>query len=240
VTGSLRAGITMEDEMMGTRHASNGRYTIVVGVDFEADGDMALDTAIDMATRVKDGEVHVVHVKRAQSLFPPSDDGPISRKRNPLDLLDELCDERVQIYELASGHEVLCRLTTHLRIGRASRQIVELAAELDADLIVVGTHNRRGVRRLILGSTAERVAHTARCPVLVARHKDHEDAGLVPEVEPPCPDCLTEQRDSGDPTTWCARHALAVYHPRAHRVSVAPGPGDGDPASQRRAGTFLN
>jgi len=47
--------------------------------------------------------------------------------------------------------------------------IEETAAEIGADLIVMGTHGRRGVSRLLLGSVAESVARTAPCPVLLVR-----------------------------------------------------------------------
>ena len=50
--------------------------------------------------------------------------------------------------------------------GSSSREIVTAARENDADLIVIGTHGRRGLSRLILGSTAEAVLRHAHCPVL--------------------------------------------------------------------------
>jgi nucleotide-binding universal stress UspA family protein len=50
--------------------------------------------------------------------------------------------------------------------------IVDVARELGADLIVMGTHGRRGVRRALIGSIAESVVRTASCPVLTIReHK---------------------------------------------------------------------
>ncbi|AOR73155.1 universal stress protein UspA [Burkholderia stabilis] len=48
-----------------------------------------------------------------------------------------------------------------------SLRLVSLANEIDADLIVIGTHGRRGFRRLVLGSVAERVLRHATCPVLM-------------------------------------------------------------------------
>lgn len=47
--------------------------------------------------------------------------------------------------------------------------ILEYAAEVDADLIVLGTHRRRGAQRLLLGSVAEEVVRYANCPVLTVR-----------------------------------------------------------------------
>ncbi|WP_233853684.1 universal stress protein [Paraburkholderia sp. HD33-4] len=48
-----------------------------------------------------------------------------------------------------------------------AQRIVAAAMEWQADAIVIGTHGRRGVRRLVLGSVAERVLRNARCPVLL-------------------------------------------------------------------------
>jgi nucleotide-binding universal stress UspA family protein len=56
-----------------------------------------------------------------------------------------------------------------LRKGDARTAILAFAEELHPDLIVMGTHGRRGVSRLVLGSVAESVARTAPCPVLLVR-----------------------------------------------------------------------
>ena len=62
----------------------------------------------------------------------------------------------------------------HVRSGRAYREICEVAGEIGAELIVIATHGRTGFRRLMLGSTAERVVQHAPCPVLVVREKERE------------------------------------------------------------------
>ncbi len=53
--------------------------------------------------------------------------------------------------------------------GSAPEQIVKLAEERGAELIVMGTHGRTGIRKLLLGSVAQRVVATAPCPVLTVR-----------------------------------------------------------------------
>ena len=53
--------------------------------------------------------------------------------------------------------------------GRATDPIVREAKKLGADLIVLGTHGRRGVRRIVLGSDAEQVVRNASVPVLLVR-----------------------------------------------------------------------
>jgi nucleotide-binding universal stress UspA family protein len=59
--------------------------------------------------------------------------------------------------------------TSFLMKGRPFEQIVHLAKELNADIIVMGTYGRRGADRILMGSVAERVIHYASCPVLVIK-----------------------------------------------------------------------
>jgi nucleotide-binding universal stress UspA family protein len=62
-----------------------------------------------------------------------------------------------------------------VRIDRSpASAIVEYAEAIHADVIVIGTHGRQGVSRLLIGSVAEHVVRHARCPVLVVRRNEHE------------------------------------------------------------------
>ena len=58
--------------------------------------------------------------------------------------------------------------------GATAPAIVNYAANADIDLIVVGTHGRSAVAHLLMGSVAERVVRTARCPVLTVRHPERD------------------------------------------------------------------
>ena len=64
--------------------------------------------------------------------------------------------------------------------GRAADFIVQQANKWGADLIVLGTHGRRGVKRLVMGSDAEQVVRTARVPVLLVRAKTTSGAAAMP------------------------------------------------------------
>jgi nucleotide-binding universal stress UspA family protein len=57
-----------------------------------------------------------------------------------------------------------------VKVGLAWKEIVRLAVEEHADMIVMGTQGRTGLERLLLGSVAERVIRGAPCPVLTVRH----------------------------------------------------------------------
>lgn len=56
-----------------------------------------------------------------------------------------------------------------VRFGSAYHEIADAANTLKADLIIISTHGRTGLKHVLLGSTAERVVRHARCPVLVVR-----------------------------------------------------------------------
>lgn len=68
----------------------------------------------------------------------------------------------------------------HLLHGRPAAEIARLAREESFDLIVVGTHSRRGLERLLLGSVATGILHRAPCPVLVAPVPEHVETHAAP------------------------------------------------------------
>jgi len=76
---------------------------------------------------------------------------------------------RARLQEIASRHlaDVRYQIHTAAASERAlAKAVVRVAAEVDADLIVLKTHGRKGLSHLILGSVAEEVVRTAPCPVL--------------------------------------------------------------------------
>jgi universal stress protein A len=61
-----------------------------------------------------------------------------------------------------------------VRLGDPSLEIVAAAKELEIDLIILSTHGRTGLNHLVMGSTAEKVARRAGCPVLIVKTREHE------------------------------------------------------------------
>jgi nucleotide-binding universal stress UspA family protein len=61
-----------------------------------------------------------------------------------------------------------------VRVGKTYDEIVQVARETAADVIVIGTHGYTGVKHFLLGSTAEKVARHAPCPVLIVREKERD------------------------------------------------------------------
>lgn len=67
----------------------------------------------------------------------------------------------------------------YFRLGDPAKEIVGLAAETSCDLIVMGTHGRTGLRRLLMGSVAEQVMRKAPCPVLTLKAPFHRICALA-------------------------------------------------------------
>jgi hypothetical protein len=116
-----------------------------------------------------------------------------------------------------------------VRAGQPARSILQTAVDVDADLIVIGTHHRNRIEAIINGSVVESVLRDAHCPVLVAVPKNYEGASKSESIEPPCPDCVAARRQSHNQTFWCERHSRGynqphVYEPTDRRaVAVMPG-----------------
>jgi nucleotide-binding universal stress UspA family protein len=65
----------------------------------------------------------------------------------------------------------------HLRMGCVAEEIVGLAKDLEADLIVMGSRGHGGLRRAIEGSTSDVVVRRAHCPVMIVRTEKDEEPG---------------------------------------------------------------
>jgi nucleotide-binding universal stress UspA family protein len=193
---------------------SNGHnYTIVVGIDFSELSDHAVDQALEAASLRPGSEVHVLYVEPdlwAGAAVAPAVAGATSAE-DAVIKVQERAKQRVEAMAANLRKRQIRRVVAHFRRGSPAEGVAQLAADLDADLVVVGSHGHRGIERLFLGSVAERVARLARCPVWIVRPKDHSKAGRVPEIEPPCPDCLVARRESQGQKLWCARHSERHY-----------------------------
>jgi len=83
--------------------------------------------------------------------------------------LKRLAGERLQAIRGNAPLKSIPRVDIAIRHGRASAEIVEEAADCQADLIVLATHGYSGLFHVMMGSTAEKVVRHARCPVLTIR-----------------------------------------------------------------------
>jgi nucleotide-binding universal stress UspA family protein len=137
---------------------------IVVPIDFSEQSLAALDVALEM---VKDAmSIHAVHVLPSLMVVEPgmvwTDVDDEARKKEIVAALTER----------TSGAKYT-GLHRHALLGDPGHEITQLAEKVGAELIVMPSHGRTGLRHLLIGSVAERVMRYAPCPVLVLRHLMH-------------------------------------------------------------------
>ena len=147
---------------------------ILLATDGSEEAELATIRAVDLAQST-DSELHVVHVGVVPPL-PVSYPGTVGYAHKLYEQIEE--ESRKLLRELswrvkAAGGTVA---RTHLRIGEVDLEIVALAKEIGAGLIVMGCRGHQGIRRAIEGSISDAVIRQAPCPVLVVRsHESVED-----------------------------------------------------------------
>ena len=151
---------------------------ILLATDGSREAELATQTAVDLA-RMSDSELHVVYVQDYSSialLYPEVSDpegvvmpDPILEgdlERSSEQRSRELLDAEVERVRSAGGTVA----QAHLMMGEVAREIVHLAEDLRAGLIVMGSRGRGGIRRALMGSVSDSVVRHAHCPVMVTRH----------------------------------------------------------------------
>jgi nucleotide-binding universal stress UspA family protein len=142
---------------------------ILVGVDGSATALRGLDEATRLA-KATGGRLMLVHVVNALVLGA---DYPLSANYYQA-LLESLRAEGAKVLEKAAAGVKRAEIPCEQKLietlgGRAADEIVKQAREWQADLIALGTHGRRGLKRLVMGSDAELVLRMSPVPVLMVR-----------------------------------------------------------------------
>ncbi len=152
---------------------------ILLVTDGSEEAELAAGVAVELA-RSTGSELHVVHVELLP-LTPPYPE--VLGWREDLEWAErvarELLDEQVKKVEDVGG--IVAEV--HLREERPAEEIVALAEELGATVIVVGSRGRGGIRRAFTGSVSDWVVRHAHCPVLVVRSPKSAD-GHAPSLGP--------------------------------------------------------
>jgi nucleotide-binding universal stress UspA family protein len=183
--------------MLNVTAPSERPFVLVVALDLAdtASGGYALDQAMRIATRVSGSQLHVMHVSTSDVT------------RETLGMLRHYVSEKAT----ALGEPTQQTVAIHVRKGEPAREIAQLATDLSADLIVVGTHKVPHLKNLFVGSTAERVLASATCPVVVAGPRPQPQPSHVIVIEPACEACVQARLETRGRAWWCARHS--EHHP---------------------------
>ena len=150
---------------------------ILLATDGSEDALLAATTAVDVANSTG-SELHIVHARFAlpwttgyySATEPPTTS--IASQEEARQIVLQWLDDQVERIEAQGGNVT----QAYLRLGRpdegaitVAEQIVNLAEEIRAGLIVVGSRGLGGMRRTLMGSVSDSVVRHAHCPVLVVR-----------------------------------------------------------------------
>ena len=139
-------------------------YRIVVPTDFSSCSEEAWRVARRVATLSK-GELILTHVLAEAPLYRES---MMTAVREVYEGARKWAEGTLEHWVAQARAEGLSARAA-LRSGVAHQEIVALATDERADLVVIGTHGRGGIDRMLLGSVADRVIRLAPCPVLTVR-----------------------------------------------------------------------
>jgi nucleotide-binding universal stress UspA family protein len=146
---------------------------ILLAIDGSGEADLATRKAVDLAESTG-SELHLVYVgKLPNFLMKDPDILGFDRK-----LYDEIEQESQEVLRKLTWQVKVAGGTVagaHLRVGSVADEIIGLAEELGADLIVTGSRGHTGVRRTIEGSISDLVVRHAHCPVMVVRTARSEE-----------------------------------------------------------------
>jgi nucleotide-binding universal stress UspA family protein len=144
-------------------------HRIMVPLDGSATAELGLREAIGLAEE-QSARLHLLHVVDIPPMLIDmvvavgSEDALEALRRHGREVLATAMS---RLTELGIQADTSMPEITH---GKVSDAIVAAARKEGCDLIVIGTHGRQGIKRLALGSDAERVARTSPVPVLMVRH----------------------------------------------------------------------
>jgi len=136
---------------------------ILIGIDFSSETARVMERGLELADTL-DAKVSFIHVVEYTGyLFPPDTPFPVEMNLE-LQFVEKAKEQLISLTSSMGRSEAVC----FVEVGSPTQEIVQIAEEHQVDLIVLGSHGRHGIQR-ILGSTASGVLHTSSCDVLAVR-----------------------------------------------------------------------
>ena len=144
---------------------------VLVASDCSEHSKAAIEAAVSLAA-LSGGKVDVLYVAPRPVDYYPLDEwiwGKEGEEHRLDDRVAQLASERFEAFLATLSTDIRNAIDTRVATGVPYEVIVQSAKDNGYDLIVMGTHGRTGVSRVMLGSVAERVVRMATCPVLTVR-----------------------------------------------------------------------
>ncbi len=150
---------------------------VVVPYDFSEHARAALGEAEDLARRLG-ADLHLVHVMQSPIyLYSFAYAGEAAAVAPPIDMTEIRNDALKSLREVIAEIDIPGKVEPHVFEGANIAETLRATAEdLNADLIVMGTHGRTGLAHVFLGSVAERTLRIAPCPVLTVQPREKATA----------------------------------------------------------------
>jgi len=153
---------------------------ILVPTDFSEDSDRALRTALEIAGEGR-SRIFLLHVIGG-TVQQCASDYCIDQS-----IMDRVLSESI-VYSNEKLRETVARfpesgqvkVIPNLRKGQPHEEILKEASERKAELIVIASHGKTGLKKYFIGSVAEKVMQEAKCPVLLIRNPDREEGSSGP------------------------------------------------------------
>jgi universal stress protein A len=168
---SAKVPSSVAPKALGDRQKPIRVRKILVPTDFSPASRKSLSYALRFAEGLN-SEITLLHVLEPESPLTLAGRRPATAAFSEEELAD--AEEGLRGLTVSASAAGGADTKSILRTGVATHEIVEAAKELDVDLIVIATHGFTGWKHFAIGSTAERVARAAPCPVLVVREKEHD------------------------------------------------------------------
>ncbi len=160
------------------------RYRIVVALDRSEYAEIVLEHALDQAARHEHPDLHFVTV--------------VSDEKHLAETKEQLAELVLEGLDAFRDHGPDWHARLHVRAGKPAREIVALAQDVNADLLIVGRFGTHGGR---LGSTAIQVLGLATCPTLAVSLVDR------PVEQPHCLKCVDIRAESDGEIWFCPNHS---------------------------------
>lgn len=181
-------------------------YEAVATLDFSELSDRTIEQALKLCGDQREAQLHVIVVgtEEDDGIRLPGPDERLVNIDEANEIARDHVAELIETYQRAHGNIAMERVAVYVATGDPAERILALALQVEADVVVLATHSRSGLKRLLAGSVAEDVVRRAPCGVFVIRPEGFLKGEKLPEIQEP----LKEGEHALKPF----RHAPTYHH----------------------------